>query len=69
MASVSIHDEVKDYYGKRIKNSSGMDKLQSTVCFIRQNSMTNEFKEALELLHPEVVSKYVDSETLNRMSS
>ncbi len=54
MADTLTHDEVKDYYGKKIKTS---DDLQTNVCLISQDSMPQEAKEALKLLHPDITAK------------
>ena len=50
-----VKDNVKDYYGKRLKTS---DDLQSNACKIDEYSgMTSTVKSALKLVHEEVSSK------------
>ena len=51
---VLVHDDVKDYYGKRVKKS---DDLVTNCCTVDRNTFSSEVKEALKQIHEEVLSK------------
>lgn len=54
MAEAPVHDNVKDYYGKRVKKS---DDLMTNCCTMDREAYSCEAKEALKQIHPEVLSK------------
>lgn len=51
----AIHDNVKEYYGKRVKTS---EDLMTTCCTLDRDTFSSEAKEARQQIHPEVLSKY-----------
>ncbi len=51
----AVHDNVKDYYGKRVKKS---DDLMTNCCTVDRDTFSTDAKEAMKLIHPEVLSKY-----------
>lgn len=54
-AGQEVHEGVKDYYGKRVKKS---DDLMTSCCTVDRNAYSTEAKDAMKLIHPEVLSKY-----------
>ena len=50
-----VHEGVKDYYGKRVTKS---DDLMTSCCTVDRNAYSTEAKEAMKLIHTEVLSKY-----------
>lgn len=51
----TIHVDVKDYYGKRLQNSSD---LQSNACVAPARPIPAYIRAALKKVHPEVTAKY-----------
>ena len=49
-----VKESVKDYYGKRLKNS---DDLKTNACKLGEFRMSPDIKEAMKLVHEEVSSK------------
>ncbi len=49
-----VHDNVKDYYGKRVKTS---EDLMTNCCTVDRNTFSSEVKDALKLIHEDVLSK------------
>ena len=47
----SIKESVKDYYGKRLKNT---DDLQTNACTLNACAMPKHIREALKEVHPEI---------------
>ena len=50
-----VYDSVKEYYGKVVLKS---EDLITNSCTVDRDTFTNEAKEAMKQLHPEVLSKY-----------
>ena len=51
----AVHENVQDYYGKRVKKS---DDLMTNCCTLDRAAFSTDAKEARKLIHPEVLSKY-----------
>ncbi|KAM9857073.1 arsenite methyltransferase isoform 2-T2 [Aulostomus maculatus] len=51
----TVHLDVKDYYGKRLKSSSD---LQSNACVAPAQPTPAFIRQALEKVHPEVTARY-----------
>ena len=55
MASdINIKEDVKEYYGKIIKTT---EDLKTSVCVL-EGKLPKQVKEALDLCHEEVISRY-----------
>ena len=52
--SVCTHDDVKEYYGKTLKASTD---LKTNVCCVGKRSLPQAAKEAMKLIHPNVMAK------------
>lgn len=57
MASVEdVHDNVKKYYGSRLESSCDLQTSAASSCSMA--SMPQRVREALSLVHPEVIKKF-----------
>ena len=54
MSEELVHQDVKDYYGKRVQNTGD---LLTNVCTIDKDSFSAQAKEAKKLIHPDVLAK------------
>ena len=54
MGEELVHQDVKDYYGKRVQSTGD---LLTNVCTIGTASFSAQAKEAMKMIHPEVLSK------------
>ena len=52
--SEGVHSDVKDYYGKRVKAT---DDLLTNVCTVGSATFSRQAKEAMKLVHPDVMAK------------
>ncbi|XP_033756095.1 arsenite methyltransferase-like [Pecten maximus] len=52
---VEVRDSVKEYYGKRLQT---VDDLQTQACVAPGRKVTRPVKEAIELVHEVIASKY-----------
>lgn len=55
MSEELVHQDVKDYYGKRVQNTGD---LLTNVCTIDKDSFSAQAKEAKKLIHPDVLAKW-----------
>lgn len=53
--SGSVHDNVKEYYGERVKTS---EDLMTSCCTVDRDTFSSEAREAMKLIHPQVLAKY-----------
>lgn len=60
--SVQVHDNVKEYYGERVKTS---EDLMTSCCTVDRDTFSSEAKEAMKLIHPQVLSKYSHAVSVN----
>lgn len=51
---IPVHENVKEYYGKRVQKA---EDLMTNCCTVDRDTYSSEAKEAMKLLHPEVLSK------------
>lgn len=51
-----VHDNVKKYYGSRLGSSCDLQTSAASSCNV--SSMTRSVREALSLVHPEVIKKF-----------
>ena len=54
MSEELVHQDVKDYYGKRVQNTGD---LLTNVCTIDKDSFSAQAKEAKKMIHPDVLAK------------
>jgi hypothetical protein len=54
MSAEPVHQDVKDYYGKRVQNTGD---LLTNVCTIDTASFSAQAKEAKKIIHPDVLAK------------
>ncbi len=54
MTDTETHKEVKEFYGKKVKTR---DDMVTNVCLISPDSMPQEAKEVMKLLHPDTLAK------------
>ena len=54
MSEELVHQDVKDYYGKRVQNTGD---LLTNVCTIDTASFSAQAKEAKKMIHPDVLAK------------
>ncbi|XP_066278189.1 arsenite methyltransferase-like [Branchiostoma lanceolatum] len=50
-----IHDEVKEYYGKKVKSQKD---LETKACLMMPSKIPSHVKQALSAVHPEVAARY-----------
>ena len=54
MMSDLVHQDVKDYYGKRVQTTGD---LLTNVCTIGSATFSWQAKEAMKMVHPDVLAK------------
>ena len=54
--SGSVHEDVQDYYGKRLQTTGD---LSTNVCTVDKTAYSSEAKEAMKMIHPAVLEKWV----------
>ena len=52
--SEEVHEDVKDYYGKRVQGTSD---LLTNVCTIDKATFSTQAKEAMKMIHEDVLAK------------
>ena len=52
---IQVHENVKEYYGKRVKTT---EDLMTNSCTLDRSAFSSEAKEALQQIHPEILAKY-----------
>ena len=52
--SEEVHEDVKDYYGKRVQ---GTGDLLTNVCTIASATFSAQAKEAMKMIHADVLAK------------
>ena len=52
--SEAVHQDVKDYYGKRVQKTRD---LVTNVCTVGSATFSADAKEAMKLIHPDVLAK------------
>lgn len=49
-----VHQDVKEYYGKRVQKTGD---LLTNVCTVTSATFSTEAKEAMKMVHPDVLAK------------
>ena len=49
-----VHQDVKEYYGKRVQKTGD---LLTNVCTVGSATFSTEAKEAMKMIHPDVLAK------------
>ena len=52
--SSAVHQDVKDYYGKRVRAT---EDLLTNVCTVSSSTFSRQAKEAMKMIHPDVLAK------------
>ena len=52
--SSAVHEDVKDYYGKRVRAT---EDLLTNVCTVSSATFSRQAKEAMKMIHPDVLAK------------
>lgn len=53
--SEEVHEDVKEYYGKKVQRT---ELLFTNVCTTDSASFSSAAKEAMKLIHPDVLEKW-----------